>query len=93
VFLWGADLYPVTAEVKSSFSTVLTTLLKSYGDGVEVNNCPNTVVMAMLLLIGPFYENREDASLGQGLNVVTLPWIVKASLDTERFDCFSYSAN
>ena len=49
--------------------------------------------MAMLLLIGSFYENREGTSLGNGLNVVTLPWGVKALLDTERFDCFSYSGN
>ena len=41
-------------------------IAEGYGDGVEVNNCPNTVVMAMLLLIGPFYEHREDASWGRG---------------------------
>ncbi len=29
----------------------------------------------MLLLIGSFYEkNREDANLGNGLNVVSMPW-------------------
>jgi uncharacterized phiE125 gp8 family phage protein len=74
-------------------SVQVTFVAGSYGDGVEMNNCPNTVVMAILLLIGAFYENREDASLGQGLNVATLPWGVKALLDTERFDCFSYSGN
>jgi hypothetical protein len=44
----------------------------SYGDGVEVNTCPNRVVMAMLLLIGSFYENREGETLGNVLNVVSL---------------------
>jgi len=74
-------------------SVQVTFVAGSYGDGVEVNTCPNTVVMAMLLLIGSYYETREDATLGNGLNVVTLPWGVKALLDTESFDCFGDSGD
>jgi uncharacterized phiE125 gp8 family phage protein len=72
-------------------SVKVTFVAGSYGDGVEVNNCPNTVVMATLLMIGTMYENREDASIGNGITVTTLPLGVKALLDTERLDCFSYA--
>lgn len=71
----------------------MTFVAGTYGDGVEVNTSPNTVVMTMLLLIGSFYDNREDATLGNGLNVVSLPWGVKALSDSERLDCFSHSGN
>lgn len=34
----------------------------TYGDGVEVNTCPQTIVLAILLLVGHFYANREASS-------------------------------
>jgi uncharacterized phiE125 gp8 family phage protein len=34
----------------------------SYGDGVEVNNCPQTIVQAMMLLISFWYNNRDAAA-------------------------------
>lgn len=34
----------------------------TYGDGVQVNNCPQTIVLAILLLVSHFYNNREASS-------------------------------
>jgi uncharacterized phiE125 gp8 family phage protein len=34
----------------------------TYGDGLQVNNCPQTIVMAILLLVAHFYNNREASS-------------------------------
>jgi hypothetical protein len=33
----------------------------TYGDGVEVNNCPQTICQAMLLLISYWYNHRDSA--------------------------------
>jgi uncharacterized phiE125 gp8 family phage protein len=59
----------------------------SYGDGVEINTCPQTVVIAILLLVGHFYEHRESSS---ELALKNIPLGVCALLDTVRFDSFSY---
>lgn len=55
----------------------------TYGDGVEVNNCPQTIVMAMLLLIGHFYKNREATSEGA---LKTIPLGVAELLAGEVFE-------
>jgi hypothetical protein len=34
----------------------------TYGDGVQVNNCPQTIVLAILHLVSHFYNNREATS-------------------------------
>lgn len=34
----------------------------TYGDGIQVNNCPQTIVLAILLLVSHFYNNREASS-------------------------------
>jgi uncharacterized phiE125 gp8 family phage protein len=34
----------------------------TYGDGVQVNNCPQTMVLAILLLVSHFYNNHEASS-------------------------------
>lgn len=34
----------------------------TYGDGIKVNNCPQTIVLAILLLVSHFYNNREASS-------------------------------
>lgn len=59
----------------------------SYGDGVTVNNCPQTIVMAMLLLIGHWYEHREDVS---ELNLKNIPLGVQALLEMEKVHVVSY---
>src|SRR5271170_1878980 len=74
-------------------SVQVTFVAGSYGDGEEVNNCPQTVVAAILLMLTNLYENRSSVELGQGLNVTQMPMGAKMMLDTERFDCFSYSGN
>ena len=74
-------------------SVQVTVVAGSYGDGVDVNNCPQTVVAAILLMLTNLYENRSSVELGQGLNVAQMPMGARMLLDTERFDCFSYSGN
>jgi uncharacterized phiE125 gp8 family phage protein len=59
----------------------------SYGDGVDVNTCPQTVVIAILLLVGHWYAHREESS---ELNLKNIPMGVQALLDTEKFTCLSY---
>lgn len=59
----------------------------SYGDGVEVNNCPRTITMAMLLLMGHWYEHREAVS---DAKLTTVPLAVDALLAGETFDTFHF---
>lgn len=59
----------------------------TYGDGVEANNCPQTIIQAMLLLIGHWYEHREAASEKPQTNI---PLAVDALLASETFDSFEW---
>ena len=59
----------------------------SYGDGVEVNNCPMTNVQAMLLLIGHWYEHREAVS---ELSLKNAPLAVDALLEIEKVHVIGY---
>ncbi|WP_433963658.1 head-tail connector protein [Tunturiibacter gelidiferens] len=68
-------------------SVKITFVAGSYGDGVDTNTCPQTVVIAMLLLIGHWYENRSSSS---ELNLKNIPMGVNALLDTEKVQVFSY---
>jgi len=80
--------WPYTQQyLPGSVSITYTT--GSYGDGVTVNTCPQTIVMAMLLLIGHWYEHREDAS---ELNLKNIPLGVGALLDTETFTALTYES-
>ncbi|MBB6144721.1 putative phiE125 gp8 family phage protein [Silvibacterium bohemicum] len=65
----------------------ITYVAGSYGDGVDVNTCPQTIVMAMLLLIAHWYEHREGSS---ELNLKNIPLGVQALLDTEKLQVFEY---
>ncbi len=62
----------------------------SYGDGVDSNTLPQTLLIAMLLLIGHWYENRESSS---ALNLKNIPMGVEALLNTEKFTCLSYEGS
>lgn len=62
-------------------------------NGVRINfvagwesaeDVPQTIKQAMLLLLGDFYENREDSVLIQGLEMQQLPYGVQALLATHR---------
>ncbi len=68
-------------------SVTITYVAGSYGDGVEVNTIPQTIVMAMLLLIGHWYEHREAAS---ELNLKNIPLGVEALLSNDRLMSFDY---
>ena len=59
----------------------------SYGDGVEVNTIPQTVISAMLLLINHLYENRSSSSESA---VKEIPLGTKMLLNTVKFDTFTY---
>jgi hypothetical protein len=68
----------------------ITYVTGSYGDGVEVNTCPQTVCTAILLLVAHWYEHREAASEQPIKNI---PLAVDALLDTVKFHYFSYENN
>jgi uncharacterized phiE125 gp8 family phage protein len=55
----------------------------TYGDGVDVNTCPQTIVLAMLLLITHWYKNREAVS---ELNLKPIPLGVAELLAGEVFE-------
>jgi uncharacterized phiE125 gp8 family phage protein len=55
----------------------------TYGDGIEVNNCPQTVVLAILLLVSHFYNNRDASSEA---NLKTVPLGVAELLTGEVFE-------
>jgi hypothetical protein len=59
----------------------------SYTLGYQVGCIPQTIVMAMLLLVAHWYEHRESAS---ELNLKNIPLGVNALLDTEKLLVFGY---
>jgi uncharacterized phiE125 gp8 family phage protein len=59
----------------------------SYGDGVEVNTIPQGIVVAMILLIGHWYRNREASS---ELALKNIPLGVNALLDPYKLHLFEY---
>ena len=82
---WG-NIWPETPNFVPG-NVKITFVAGSFGDGVEVNNCPQTVVMAILLLVSHWYEHREEVS---ELSLKNIPLGVNALLDTERIRMFSY---
>lgn len=68
-------------------SVKITYVAGSYGDGVEVNNIPQTIVMAMLLLVSHWYKNREAVGAA---NLKNIPLGVDALLEGEKFQVFNY---
>lgn len=63
-------------------SVKITFTCGSYGDGIEVNTCPGTVVTAISLLAAHFYGNREGTT--------DIPDAFYRLLDGERFEVFGY---
>jgi uncharacterized phiE125 gp8 family phage protein len=63
-------------------SVQVTYVSGSYGDGVDVNTCPRSIVAAILLMVGHLYENREATSQ---LALKTIPLGVDALLNAYRF--------
>jgi hypothetical protein len=81
-----ANTWPTT-QVYLPGSVQVTYTAGTYGDGVTVNTCPQTIVAAMLLMIGHLYENRQTVS---ELALKEIPLGAKALLDTVRFDVLTF---
>jgi hypothetical protein len=70
-------------------SVTVTYVAGSYGDGVTVNTCPQTIVMAIMLLVNHWYYHRSEVSAD---NLKNIPLGVHALLDSERFETFTYES-
>ncbi len=68
-------------------SVRVTFVAGSFGDGVTVNTCPQSIVLAIMLLASHWYEHREDVS---ELNLKNIPLGVHALLDQYKFTCPDY---
>jgi uncharacterized phiE125 gp8 family phage protein len=68
-------------------SVKITYVAGSYGDGTEVNTCPQTIVQAMYLLIGHWYANREAVS---ALTMKAVPMAADALLSIHRLSVIEY---
>ncbi|MGF7180391.1 head-tail connector protein [Tunturiibacter psychrotolerans] len=68
-------------------SVQITYVAGSYGDGVEINTIPMTLVQAMLMLIGHWYEHRESAS---EISIKNVPMAVDALLEIEKIHIVGY---
>jgi uncharacterized phiE125 gp8 family phage protein len=73
---WPTTDYYIPGSVKVTY------VAGSYGDGVDVNTCPQSIAWAILLLVGNFYENREATT---SLNLKNLPIGVDALLNAYKF--------
>lgn len=67
-------------------SIAITYVAGSFGDGVEMNTCPQTIAMAILLLVGHWYANRESTTQA---NLKSIPFGVNELLDQYKFQVFS----
>jgi uncharacterized phiE125 gp8 family phage protein len=76
-FTWPYQQQYIPGQVIIDFTS------GTYGDGVDVNNCPSTIVIAMLLLITHWYKNREAVS---ELNLKAIPLGVAELLAGEVFE-------
>ena len=57
------------------------------GDSPNVNPLPSSIIAAMKLVVGNYYENREAAAqLARGESIVDIPLGVAALLDPYRLD-------
>lgn len=77
-----------TTQLYLPGSVQVTYTAGSYGDGVDVNTCPQTIISAMLLMIGHLYEHRETVS---ELSLKEIPLGVRSLLDTVRIETFTFS--
>ncbi len=63
-------------------SVTITFIAGSYGDGVLVNSCPQDIVVAILMLVNYWYNNRDAAG--------DAPAAVKSLLNPHRLTIFEY---
>lgn len=76
-YTWPYQNQYIPGQVKIKFTS------GTYGDGIDVNNCPQTIVLAILLLVNHFYSNRGATTLEAALK--TLPLGVAELLAGEMF--------
>jgi uncharacterized phiE125 gp8 family phage protein len=79
-------IWPFTSMNRPG-SVKITYVAGSYGDGTETNTCPQTIVQAMLLLIGHWYSNREAVS---ALTMKTVPTAADALLSIHKLSIVEY---
>ena len=77
------NFYWPTATVYIPGSVQIEFVSGTWGDGVEVNTCPQNVVTAISLLAAHFYGNREGAA--------PIPDAFYRLLDSVRFTSFGYN--
>jgi hypothetical protein len=75
---WPTVAFYVPGSVQITFTA------GSYGDGIEVNTCPQNVVTAISLLTAHFFGNREGG--------VPIPDAFYRLLDPVKFVTFGYSS-
>jgi uncharacterized phiE125 gp8 family phage protein len=68
-------------------SIKITFVAGSYGDGVQTSTIPQTIVQAMLLLIGHWYVSREAVS---AFSLKTVPIAVEALLNLSKIAIVEY---
>jgi uncharacterized phiE125 gp8 family phage protein len=68
-------------------SVKITYVAGSYGDGADVNNVPQTIISAMLLLVDHWYNHRGASS---ELNLKNIPLGVDALLGVEKAHTLGY---
>lgn len=74
-YTWPALNAYVPSQVEIDFVS------GTYGDGVLIDTCPQTIKLAILLLVGHFYANREAA----GEAMTAIPLGVDSLLAGENF--------
>ena len=74
------SLWPIMQTYQPG-SVKVTYVAGSYGDGVTINTIPQTIVMAILLLVSHWYENRSASS---EVAMKSIPMGVDALLSQER---------
>lgn len=80
-YTWPYQQNYIPGQVRVNFTA------GTYGDGVEVNNCPQTICYAMLLLIGHWYAHRMVATADA---LKEMPMAVESLLANEVFDTFDW---
>jgi uncharacterized phiE125 gp8 family phage protein len=80
-YTWPYQQNYVPGQVRINFTA------GTYGDGITVNHCPQTIVWAMFLLIGHLYENRSAADAS---SLKEIPLGVAELLASETYDTFDW---
>lgn len=68
---WPADTLWPNNPIKITFSC---------GYGLNSTDIPTPIRQAMLMMIGHWYENREDTVVGQGFTIINVPQASKSLL-------------